>query len=83
MDELVDLSDADMSQVTPEGLAGLADEIIQVFEEYNVTTYKTAVFSPHDLPFGFARLYEAYTFESPETVQVFRERDEALNWLLD
>ena len=82
MAELVDLTHADMRQVSAEGLAALAEKITEIFGEANVSTSKTAVYSETDLPFGLARLYEAYTHESPETVQVFRDRDEAMNWLL-
>ncbi len=82
MGELVDLTQADMSRITADGLAALATAITEVFDEANVSAARTAVYSETDLPFGLARLYEAYTLESPESVQVFRDRDEALGWLL-
>ncbi len=83
MKEFVDLSAADLRRVTADGLARLAETLAVLFEEDGVTDYKTAVYSPADLPFGLARLYEAYTATSPESVQVFRDHDAALRWLLD
>ena len=83
MSELVDLSDADLRAVTGEGLASLAEMIEGVFKEADVATSKTAVYSPSNLPYGLARVYEAYTYQSPESVQVFRDRDQALRWLID
>ncbi len=81
--ELVDLTDADLSRVTADGLADLAEAVSAEFEKAGISVSKTAVYSSVDLPFGLARQYEAYTFESPETVQVFRDRDAALRWLSD
>ncbi len=83
MGELVDLSNADLSNITADGLARLAEGLADFFEEAGVAVHRTAVYSAEDLPFGLARLYEAYTFESPETVLVFRDREEALRWLID
>ncbi len=82
MREFVDLSVADLSLVTADGLVSLANTLADLFEGDGISVYKTAVYSPNDLPFGLARLYEAYTADSPEAVQVFRDRDEALRWLL-
>ena len=79
--ELVDLSDADMRQVTAQGLAAVAEALGNYFEESGISNVRTAVFSPKDLPFGMGRIYEAYAEKSPESVQVFRDRDEALRWL--
>jgi hypothetical protein len=42
---------------------------------------KVAVYSPHDLPFGLARMYEGMSDESIQKLYVFRERDEAEKWL--
>ncbi len=83
MYELVDLSEADLREVTATGLAELAEAVAGVFEQAGVSTSRTAVYSARNMPFGLARIYEAYTFESPESVQVFRDRDQALRWLID
>ena len=83
MYELVDLSEADLNSITGHGLAGLADAVAGIFEDAGVSTSRTAVYSLRDMPFGLARIYEAYTHESPESVQVFRDRNEALRWLID
>ena len=81
MSELADLSSADMSRVTPQGLAAVAEALARFFKEADVAAIKTAVFSPTDLPFGLARADEANAEESPESVRVFRGHDEALRRL--
>ena len=81
LNELVDLTDADLHEITPDGLGKLASMFQQIFTDAGVESCKTAVYSPEDLPFGLARMYENYAAESPETVHVFRDRDAAIEWL--
>ena len=81
--ELSDVSDADLRLVTVEGITKLAELTEAAYIDAGVSEYKTAVYSPKDLPFGLARMYEALTTNSPESVQVFRDREEALRWLTD
>ena len=81
--ELSDVSDADLRLVTVDGIAELAELTEAAYIDAGVNSYKTAVYSPNDLPFGLARVYEAHTANSPESVQVFRDRQEALRWLTD
>ena len=42
---------------------------------------KSAVLAPDDLPFALGRFYQSASDDSPEQVQVFRSKDEALAWL--
>lgn len=81
LNELVDLSNANFKNITSQGLAELAKFVEKHFTMHKVTSSKTAVYSPNDLPFGMARVYEAWTDESPEALKVFRVKKEALNWL--
>lgn len=46
---------------------------------------RTAIFAPHDLHFGLARMSEFFAEmeSSPFKLQVFRSRQSALAWLLE
>jgi len=43
--------------------------------------FKTAIVAPEDLSYGLSKLYESYSEHSPETIMVFREAKDALEWL--
>ena len=81
MHELSDLSQFDFSSISSEGLINMAKANQIMLEEQNVTNMKTAVYSPHDLQFGMARIYEAWSADSPETIQIFRDLHAAEAWL--
>ena len=81
--ELADLSEADMSQVTTGGLAELSKFVAEDYLSLGIESVKTAVYSPDDMPFGLARVYEAWSDSSPELVMVFRDREEAIQWLCE
>ena len=81
LNELVDLSNANVKNVTSQGLYRLAEYVENHFTMHNVTSSKTSIFSPNDLPFGLARVYKAWTNNSPEEIKIFRNEKEALNWL--
>jgi hypothetical protein len=77
--ELADLSEADLSNVTPDGIKGLASFIKLTFQSKGISP-KVAVFAPNDLPFGLARMYSVPA-EDFETHMVFRDLNEAKLWL--
>ena len=81
MNELVDLSTADVSQITSLSLRDLATYIRRLFEEHGVDSCRTAVCAAEDSPYGLARIYKAFSLESPESVRVFREMAEARKWV--
>ncbi|NKB33666.1 MAG: hypothetical protein GKR91_11265 [Pseudomonadales bacterium] len=81
MSEFADISEMDFSQVTSNGLSHLANYVKDFLDSNGVQAMKVAAYSPHDLQFGMARAYDAWTFESPELVQVFKDSDMALAWL--
>ena len=79
--ELVDLSDADVTPITVEGLVSLADYTESVFRMHHVQNLKTAIYAPGDLPFGLARMYSSLAASSPEKIRVFRRIYDAEEWL--
>ena len=81
--EFADLSEADMTRVTTRGLEELAKRIEKVFLRLGIESIKTAVYSPRDMPFGLGRVYQAWSNSSPELVRVFRDQDEAIEWLCE
>ena len=81
LNELVDLSNANVENVTSQGLNRLAEYVKSHFNMHKVISSTTSVYSPNNLPFGMARIYEVLTSESPEELQVFRIEKEALDWL--
>ena len=79
--ELVDLSDADLGLVSTAGLSSLASFVVDELARLQLGSARTAIYAPYDLPFGVARMYEAWSDHSPEEVRVFRDRDDAVRWL--
>lgn len=82
MNELIDLGGAEMDSVTGHGLRRLAEYTERHMSRHGARP-RTAIYAPRDLPFGIARMYEAFSDESPEDVQVFRDFEEAKAWLLE
>ena len=81
--EFVDLEEADLSLLTTRGLESLAKLVETLLSEQGIGSFMTAVYSPADLPFGLARVYQAWADTSPELVRVFRDRSEAIDWLCE
>ena len=80
--ELADLSEADLSSLTTDGIRALADYFISMSTENNVTSMKkTAIYAPKTLNFGLARMYGVFAFESSQNIEIFYERGEAIQWL--
>ena len=78
--ELLDVSEADMVEVSGEGLRKL-ELFIESQTPDSVGEFKTAVVAPEDLSFGLARMYGFYSDDSSEAVRVFRDSEKALDWL--
>lgn len=78
--EIVDLRNAELSDVTNKGLERLAIFVKQVTVG-KCEVFKTAVIAPDDLPFGLARVYEAVSVDTLESVRVFRDLKLAFEWL--
>ena len=76
----IDIREADMAEVTSNGLKIVA-AVSKAYVRDLEGEFRTAVLVSHDAVFGLGRMYEAYTVESKQTVQVFRDLQQALSWL--
>jgi len=81
LNELADLEHSNLEQVTSAGLRSLQDYTERFLIANHGEETKTAVYAPHDLPFGLARIYSAMADGSPEMMGIFRDFDEAKLWL--
>jgi hypothetical protein len=77
------ISEADLSSLTTEGIRALADYFISMFPEKNYVTSmkKTAIYAPKTLNFGLARMYSVFAFKSSQNIEIFSEREKAIQWL--
>ncbi|MGI9627840.1 MAG: hypothetical protein ACR2QM_13470 [Longimicrobiales bacterium] len=80
LDEFADLRGADLTAVSSEGLRRVA-ELSERLHSGADKVPRTAVLVDQDVNFGLGRMYEAFSAESPETLQLFRDLDAALEWL--
>lgn len=81
--ELVDLSEADFSEVTPDGILHLSNTIDHIYKAHGVTTIKVAVYTQDLLPSVITSLYSDIAQESVENIRVFNDLVEAKKWLQD
>ena len=81
--ELADLSEADLSSLTSDGIRVLADYFNSMSpKKNNVTSMKkTAIYAPNTLNFGLARMYGVFAFESSQNIEIFYKREAAIQWL--
>ena len=80
--ELADLSEADLSGLTTDGIRALADYFISMSTDRNVASMKkTAIYAPNELNFGLARMYGVFAFKSSQKIEFFYVREEAIQWL--
>lgn len=81
MNELVDTSSAEMSQITGGGLRRLEEYLSGLYADSGIKSVRTAVYAPKKLPFALARIYEWMSEESKVEVRVFRDLAAAQRWL--
>ncbi len=81
LNELCDMSRADLSNVTSEGARTLGKYVETFYKTKGITSSKTATFCPTDCLYGMARLYQVRSEGSPELTKVFRDYDTAESWL--
>jgi hypothetical protein len=81
--ELVDLSEADFSEVTPDGIQHLSNTIDHIYKAHGLTTIKVAVYTQDLLPSVITSLYSEFAQESVENIRVFNDLAEAKKWLQD
>jgi len=77
--ELIDLRRLELPAVSSQTLRAVAD----AFRQRDRTQFETriAVVASSDLAFGLSRMYQAYRFDAPITLEVFRDMDAARAWL--
>lgn len=80
LNELADISLADVNHVTTDGVKKLAKLIGGIVRLHDFSP-RVAVYAPNDLPYGLSRIYSAEA-TSFETHKVFRNYDDARAWLL-
>lgn len=81
--QLSDLSQADFTEITIEGIQEMASYVQEFKSGHPGTAFKLGVYAPTDLPYGLARMYAALAEKSPGLVGVFRDYDEVHRWLLE
>jgi hypothetical protein len=81
MHELTDVTGADLSRITREGLVSLANWASNFYERRGVQFVKTAVLTRSDDWASAPIIYEVWSPQSPEHLRIFKQRDEAVRWL--
>ena len=79
-DMLWDFTRAQGKEATGEGLQDLVSFVASLREKRG-SGYRVALVASGDLEYGFARMYEAYAEHLPLVVRVFRNLEEANQWL--
>jgi hypothetical protein len=76
-----DISDAEISELSATDVRSIAETTKQL--AHSRPGGKTAIVSAADMPFGLARMYQAFAelAEQKSHVEVFRSREEALAWI--
>jgi len=81
LNDLTDLSEADLAHLSRDAIQELADYITRSYEKSGVKSLKTAIYAPDPLKFGLARMYEAISYDTPQHIEIFKDREEAIRWL--
>ena len=81
LNDLTDLSEADLTHLSRDAIQELANYITSLYEKYGITSLKTAIYAPNPLKFGLARMYGTLSFDTPQDIQIFKDRHEAIQWL--
>ena len=76
--EIIDLRDARLEQVSDEALAHLSELATNCL---NGAPLKLAVLAPSELSPAIVRIYQAFTHVPNEATKVFHHLSEALDWL--
>lgn len=81
LNELIDCSQVDDTDVTSDGLQTLAEYTKSIFSKHGIRSVKVAVYAPKGFSFGMSRIYEALSDDLLETVRVFDNLQEAKSWV--
>lgn len=79
--DLTDVSEADLAYLSNDAIRALADFISSLYNENDSTPMKTAIYAPQDLSFGLSRMYEALIFGTAQDIEIFKDREMAIQWL--
>ncbi len=79
MSFLVDLSDASFERLTLDELRHAGDHGRSIDERLG--KHRTAIVAPRDLEYGVSRMFEILGERPNMSLQVFRDRSDALTWL--
>lgn len=82
MNELVDISQADCSMITPNGLSQLALIAQEHYKNHQCINVKCAVFSCSNVPFMLARMYQQMSCEERECLYFTSILMSAKIWLI-
>lgn len=77
-DEIIDLRDADLKEISDEALVNLSELATSCLKG---AALKLAIIAPSDLSTSLARIYEAFTHVPNESTKVFHHLSEAIEWL--
>jgi hypothetical protein len=80
MDELADLSEADLSKISTDGLRAIA-KLVRAAMKGSGKEFRSAIIAPDDLGFALIRMYGLINEESKEDANVFRTPAEACSFL--
>jgi hypothetical protein len=78
---LTDLSEADLTNFSSDAIRKLADYIIRLYNKTDNTSLKTAIYAPDLFQFGLSRMYQALSYETPQDIEIFKDREKAIQWL--
>ena len=73
-----DLTSADFKQIT----TTVSNNLMNLRGRAGTNQHEIAVLVEDDLTFGFARMFSSLSAEQTPNIRVFRDRDEAIAWIL-
>jgi hypothetical protein len=79
--EFTDLRNPKILNISEQGLINLGHFVEKLFADRGIEEYYTAIYAPNPLPFGLARMYQAFTEDNAEVSQIFRDYTLAKDWL--
>ncbi|WP_025898629.1 hypothetical protein [Sneathiella glossodoripedis] len=82
INELVDARDPSVLKFGAKGLSALANYAAEFLASHQVTDSLSAIYAPHPLPHGLARMYQAVSEKSSHRTRIFADFNEAIDWLL-
>ena len=81
LNELADVSQADMSQVPKNLFQKLAKLISHYYGKHSSAPSRLAIFAPRPVQHGMSRMYIAWADDSAQTIRIFDDIEEAKSWV--